>query len=428
MGMTMAERLFSRKNKAGVPVRAGEIVDAKIDGAMLCLPFDAVHRHMVDMGMPEGLPRVWDRGKVYYIMDHFQPPPNRKTAERNRIGREVAQRLKLKYFYDALPAVGHQCLCEFGHVRPGELIPGIDSHSTLYGALNAGGTGLGEADMAYALVFGELWFQVPHSIKIELLGKARGYPFAKDIALYLAGTYGDDFAQYKSIEFTGPAADGMFLSDRMCLADHAVEVGAKFGLFRADGKVIEYVKSRTDLPFETLEADPDAEYERVIKVNVEGLDFYVAKPHGFGEAVPVGEVSDARIDQAVIGSCANGRFEDIEVAARILKGNKVSPHVRFLIQPASWAVYRECLHAGLIPVILDAGAQFLEPGCGVCQPMKGYLTAGEVCITSTTRNYKGRLGSTDAFVYLGGPATVAVSAVAGEIMSPQEVLDELFVG
>ena len=217
----------------------------------------------------------------------------------------------------------------------------------------------------------------------------------------------------------------MFLSDRMCLADHAVELGGKFGFFRADEKVIEYVESRTDRPFEKLDADADAEYERVIEVDVDGLDFYVAKPHGFGEAVPVREASGIKIDQAVIGSCANGRFEDIAVAARILENKKVPPHVRFLIQPASWQVYRECLDAGLIPVILDAGAQLLEPGCGVCQPVKGYLTAGEVCITSTTRNFKGRLGSTKAFVYLAGPATVAASALAGQIVSPQEVLNEL---
>lgn len=424
MGMTMVEKVFSRKNVAGVPVKVGEIVDATLDGAMLCLPFDRVHWHMVDAGMPEGLPRVWDTEKVYYIMDHFQPAPNLSIARRNEVGRESARRLKLKYFYDSVPGVGHQCMCDFGHVRPGELIPGIDSHSTLYGALNACGTGIGEADMAYALVFGELWFQVPRTIKIELVGKSRDYPFAKDIALFLAGTYGDDFAQYRSLEFTGSVADGMTLADRMCLAAHAVELGAKFGLFRADGRVIEYVKARTDRPFEILEADPDAEYEQVIQVDVDDMDFYVARPHSFGHAVPVHDVEGVRIDQAIIGSCANGRFEDIEIAARILKRRKVAPHVRFLLQPASWHVYRKCLDAGLIGVILDAGAQFLEPGCGVCQPMKGCLSEGETCITSTTRNYKGRLGSADALVYLAGPATVAASAIAGRIASPREALNE----
>jgi 3-isopropylmalate/(R)-2-methylmalate dehydratase large subunit len=424
MGMTMAERLFSRKNKNDSPVRAGDFIDARIDGAMLCLAFEAVQHQMAEWGMPGGLPRVWDKEKVYYFMDHFQPAPNEKIAEQNRTGRLAALRLGLKYFYESLPGIGHQVMCDMGHVRPGELIPGNDSHAVIYGALNAGGTGLGETDMAYALTFGELWFQVPESIKIELKGKARNYPFGKDIVLYLAGVYGDDFAQYRSIEFTGSAADGMSLSDRMCLSDHAVEVGAKFGFFRADSKTLDYVKAKTDRPFETLEADPDAVYERVIEVDVDSLDFQIAKPHQFGDVVPAGEAAGIKIDQAVIGSCANGRFEDIQIAAKILKGNKLPRHVRFLIQPASWTVYRQCLDANIIPDILDAGARLLEPGCGICQPMKGYLSQGEVCITTGTRNYKGRLGSTGAFVYLAGPATVAASALAGEIVSPREVLND----
>ncbi len=422
MGMTMVEKLFSRKNTAGRTVRAGEFVDARIDGAMLGIPFDLVHHHLVKAGMPEGLPRVWDVEKVYYIMDHFQPAPNSNFAARNKTGRDMARRLGLKYFHDSQCAVGHQVMCDNGYVRPGELIPGIDSHSTMYGGLNAAGTGLGEADMAYALLFGELWFQVPETVKIILHGSARAYPFAKDIILHLAGKYGDDFAQYRSIEFTGPVADGMTLSDRLCMADHAVEVGAKFGLFRADGKVIEYVTARTDRPFEPVDADADAAYERVIEVDVDRLDFQIAKPHQFGNVSPVSDVKGVALDQAVIGSCANGRYEDIKIAADIVRGKKIHPRVRFLIQPASWAVYRQCLEGGLIPELLDAGAQFLEPGCGSCQPMKGVLAPGEVCITSTTRNYKGRLGSSEAFVYLGGPATVAASALAGEIISPKEAL------
>jgi 3-isopropylmalate/(R)-2-methylmalate dehydratase large subunit len=424
MGMTMAERLFSRKDKTGNAVNAGDFIDARIDRVMVCLAFDEIHTHMLNTGMAGGLPRIWDKDKVCYLMDHFQPAPNTDVANRNRIGRNMARKLGFKHFFDSLPAVGHQVMCEKGFVRPGELILGNDSHSTLYGALNAGGTGLGEADIAYALTFGELWFQVPETIKIELKGKARPYPFAKDIILHLAGQYGDDFAQYRSIEFTGSAAEGMSLSDRMCMADHAVEVGAKFGLFRADEKVLKYVTARTEHPFEPLEADPDAVYERVIEVDVDSLDFVVAKPHNFDNVVQVREAAGVKIDQAVIGSCANGRFEDILTAAKILKGKKLPSHVRFLIQPASWDVYRQCLESGIIPDILDAGAHLLNPGCGVCQPVLGVLSTGEVCITAATRNYKGRLGSTEAFVYLAGPATVAASALAGEIVDPREVLHE----
>lgn len=426
MGMTMAEQLFSRNNKTGNAVYAGDIIDAKIDGVMVCLALDEIEKHMYNTGMPEGLPRVWDRDKVYYIMDHFQPAPNVEVAERNRIGREMARRLEFKHFFDSHPAVGHQVMCDKGFVRPGELIIGNDSHSTIYGALNAGGTGLGEADIAYAMTFGELWFQVPETIKIELKGRARPYPFGKDIILYLAGKYGDDFAQYRSLEFTGSAADGMAISDRMCMADHGVEVGAKFGFFRADDKVMEYVSARTKQAFKPLEADSDAKYEKIIEVDVDNLDFVVAKPHNFDKVVPVKETAGVKIDQAVIGSCANGRYEDILAAAKILKGKKLPSHVRFLIQPASWDVYRQCLNSGIIPDLLDAGAQVLNPGCGVCQPVLGVLSKGEVCITSATRNYKGRLGSTDAFVYLAGPATVAASALAGEIVDPKEVLHECY--
>lgn len=426
MGLTMAEKMFSRKNTAEHEVRAGDLVTARIDGAMLFMPFDSVHHHMVKAGMTEGLPRVWDKEKVYYIMDHFQPAQNSHIAERNKVGREMARRLGLKYFHDSMPTVGHQTACDEGYVRPGELIVGIDSHSTIYGAFNAAGTGIGEADMAYALTFGELWFQVPQSIRIELTGSVRRYPFAKDIILYLAGRYGDDFAQYRSVEFAGPVADRMPIGDRMCLSTQIVDVGGKFGLFTINDEVRQYVEAKTARPFEPVAADADASYERVIEVDVDALDFQVARPHRFGNACPVGEASGVRIDQAVIGACSNGRFDDISLAARMLAGKRIAPHVRFLIQPASWEVYRQCLQAGIIPTILDSGAYFLEPGCGTCQPMKGCLSAGEVCITSTTRNYKGRMGSTDANIYLAGPATVAASAIAGEIVSPKEALDELF--
>lgn len=426
MGQTIAEKIFSRNHITGQMVQAGQMVTAKIDGAMLFLPFDAIHHHMVKAGMSEGLPRVWDKEKVYYVMDHFQPAQNLQIAERNKVGREMAKRLGLKYVYDSIPAVGHQVICDKGYARPGELIVGIDSHSTIYGALNAAGTGIGEADMAYALTFGELWFQVPYSIKVNLHGKNRPYHMAKEIFLFLADQYGDDFAQYRSVEFAGEGADHMPLSDRLCLAAQMVDLGAKFAVFNWNEEVEQYVRLRTDRPFAPVAADADAVYERVIDVDLEELDFYVAKPHRVGNVARAEEVRGTRIDQAVIGGCSNGRFEDLELAAKILKNRQVASWVRLFVQPASWDVYRQCGKAGIIDTILDSGGFFLEPGCGSCQPMKGCLAAGEVCITSTTRNYKGRMGSTEAFIYLGGPATVAASALKGEIVSPKEVLDELF--
>ena len=423
--MNMAEVLFSRKNKENKSVQAGDIIEAIIDGVMLCIPFSRVQEVLIEYGITNGLSRIWDREKVYYFQDHYQPPPNSQVAEQNRIGREIARKLNFKYFYDTVCGIGHQQMLDLGFVRPGELIVGIDSHSIVYGALNAGGTGIGETDVAYALTFGELWFQVPQSIKIILNGRARNYPFSKDIILYIAGRYGDDFAQYKSLEFTGAVAQEMNLSDRMCLSAHAVEVGAKFGFFQADQKTIDYVKSKSDNPFEIIEPEKDAQYEQIIEVDVDNMDFYIAKPHHFGNTVPVNEVAGTHIDQAVIGSCANGRLEDIEIAARIVEGKKIAPHVRFLISPASWDIYRKCMNLGLITTLLDAGVQFLEPGCGVCQPMKGVLSKNEVAITSTTRNYQGRFGNTEAYIYLAGPATVAASALAGRITNPKEVLNEL---
>ncbi len=424
--MTVAEKLFTKKNVQGRPVRAGDFVDAEIDGIMTNragLP--GIDRHVRDSGVLPGLPRVWNRERVYVMSDHFQPPPNVAVAESNKIQRVLVKRLNLKHFYDTEPGICHQMMCDYGHVRPGELIIGTDSHAVLYGALNAGGTGMGEADTAYALVFGELWFQVPPSIKITLNGKVPNYPVAKDVILYLAGQYGDDFAQYKAIEYTGQAAQELSIDGRMCLADHAVEVGGKFGFFQCDQKTVDYVKSKTSLPYEPIEADSDARYEREIAVDVGEIGFQVAKPHRFGNVAPVADARGTRIDQAVIGACSNGRFEDIEVAARMLKGRKVSSDVRFIISPGSWTVYRQVLDAGLIPILLDGGALFIEPGCSLCQGLQGYLADDEVCITAITRNYEGRLGSPKAEVYLGGPATVAAAAIAGQIVDPREVLNDL---
>ena len=425
MRQTMVEKMFSMKNIDGKAVKAGDLISARIDGAVLLLPADSIDQHLKDAGIEGGLPWVWDKEKVYYVMDHFQPAVNSFIASRNKAGREMARRLGLKHFYDSMPAVGHQVVCEKGFIKPGELVIGIDSHATLYGALNCFGTGIGEADMAYALMFGELWFQVPGTIKIILEGKRRPYPFSKDILLYLAGRYGDDFAQYKALEFSGEYVRGMSMDERFCLSCQSVDVGAKFGLFSFDGKTEEFLDARNVAGFKPVEADEGAEYDQIIRLNVDEIPFIVSKPHRLCNADDVRNVSGVKIDQAVIGACSNGRYEDIEIAARIIKGRHINPDVRFLIQPASWDVYRRCMEEGLITDILDAGGFFLEPGCGSCQPLKGCLAEGEVCITSTTRNYKGRMGSTDASIYLGGPATVAVSALNGVISDPTEVLNEL---
>jgi 3-isopropylmalate/(R)-2-methylmalate dehydratase large subunit len=290
-----------------------------------------------------------------------------------------------------------------------------------YGALNTGGTGITRADMLYALLFGELWFQVPETIRIVLNGKQPNYPIAKDIILTLAGRCGDDFAGNKSIEYVGDLVPQLSIDSRMCLSAHGVEVGAKFAMFDADAKTHDYLRGRTDKAYEPITADADAAYEREIVIDVDDMPFVVAKPHQFGNVVPVTEIKGVRVNQAQIGSCANGRFEDIEIAARVLRGKKVAKGVRLIVSPASQKVYLECLKAGLIEHLIEAGAQVITPGCGICQPRVAFLSDGEVCITATTRNFKGRKGSQKADIYLGGPLTVAAAALTGEIADPKEV-------
>jgi 3-isopropylmalate/(R)-2-methylmalate dehydratase large subunit len=422
MPQTVAEKLFSLHNLAGEPVHAGDILEARIDGAMVHYHAnEPMHELAVQAGFKEGLPRVWDTSRVYVLLDHHQPTLSQKQADENALIRREVARLGIECFHDSEPGIAHQMMADYGLARPGELIVGNDSHTISYGALNAGATGITRADMLYVLLFGELWFQVPQSIRVVLNGRARGYTIAKDIILYLAGRYGDDFAGNMSIEYDGTLVPELSIDSRMCLSAHGVEVGAKLAMFACDETTRAFLGARTDKPYEPIAADPGAHYEREIVVDVDAMPFVVAKPHQFGNVAPVEDVAGRPIQQAIIGSCANGRFEDIEIAARVLRGRKVAKGVRFLISPASQQVYLQCVKEGLIETLLEAGAQIVTPGCGVCQPKVGFLSAGEACITATTRNFKGRKGSLEADIYLAGPLTVAAAAVAGEIVHPREV-------
>jgi 3-isopropylmalate/(R)-2-methylmalate dehydratase large subunit len=424
MAQTMAEKLFSGHDLAGKPVRAGDIIEARIDGAMVHYhASEPMHDLALQAGFKDGLPRVWDPERIFVLVDHHQPTLSQKQADDNALIRREVERLGIRCFHDSEPGIAHQMMADYGLMRPGELVVGNDSHTISYGALNAGGTGITRADMFYVLLFGELWFQVPQSIKVVLNGQRPNYPIAKDIILYLAGRYGDDFAGNMSIEYGGSLVPQLSIDSRMCLAAHGVEVGAKLAMFPFDEKTREFLRGRTDKRYEPIAADPDAEYEKEIVLDIDDMPFVVAKPHQFGNVAPVDEVAGRRIQQAIIGSCANGRFEDIEIAARVLKGRKVAKGVRFLISPASQQVYLQCVKAGLVETLLEAGAQVVTPGCGVCQPKVGFLSDGEVCITATTRNFKGRKGSLKADIYLAGPLTVAAAAVAGEIVNPKEVFD-----
>jgi 3-isopropylmalate/(R)-2-methylmalate dehydratase large subunit len=425
--MTMAEKLFSRHNLDGKPVQEGDILTAKIDGVMVHYH---AHEPMLDAaeqaGFPDGrLPKVFDPEKIFVLLDHHQPALSQSLADTNARVRSEVERLGIKTFHDSEPGIAHQMMADYGLMRPGELVVGNDSHTISYGAINCGGLGITRADTFYSLLFGELWFQVPPSLKITLNGKQPKYPIAKDIILYLAGKYGDDLAGNMSIEYGGALVPQLSIDSRMCLSAHGVELGAKLALFPFDEKTKEFVASRTDKPFEPIAADQGAKYEKEIVLDVDEMPFMVAKPHQFGNVVPVSESAGVKINQAQIGSCANGRFEDIEIAARVLEGRKVAKGVRFMISPASQAVYLQCLKAGLIEKLVAAGAHVITPGCGICQPKVGFLSDREVCITATTRNFKGRKGSMFADIYLGGPLTVAAAAVAGEIADPREVFSGL---
>src|SRR5688572_12622241 len=425
MGQTIAEKILSRHNLAGKPVKAGDFLGARVDGAMCHYQFMDVLRLGVEAGLPHGIPRIWDPERFYLLVDHHQPALAQSYADENVLIRKEAERLGVKYYHDAEPGIAHQMMPDYGYVRPGELVVGNDSHTIAYGALNAGSTGMTRADMLHVLVFGEVWFQVPHTVRVVLKGRQPNYPIAKDIILHLAGQYGDEFAQGMAIEFDGPLVPEMPIDSRMCLATHGVEVAAKFAFFPFDGKTREYLRTRTDKPYEPVAADDDAVYAKTIELDVDEMPFAIAKPHNFGNWSPVDEVAGIKVDQALIGSCSNGRYDDIEIAARVLKGRKVAKGVRFVLSPASQQVYLEGMKAGLIQQLIESGAHVVKPGCGVCQPMVAYVSDGAVCITATTRNFKGRKGSLDAQLYLGGPLTVAAAAVAGRIVNPKEVFDEI---
>jgi len=426
MAQTMAEKLLSQHNLAGKAVRSGDFLEARIDGAMCHYHAGEPMRDMaIEAGFKDGLPRVWDREKIYVLLDHHQPTLTQKLADENAVIRKEVERLGIQCFHDSEPGIAHQMMLDYGLVRPGELVVGNDSHTLGYGSVNAGATGITRADMFYVLLYGELWFQVPHSVKVVLEGRQPNYPISKDIVLTLAGKYGEDFAQSMSIEYSGSLVPQLSIDSRTCLSTHGVELGAKFAMFQADESTHAFVKARTGKAYEPLVPDAGADYEKEIRLNVDEMPFVVAKPHQFGNVAPVDEVKGVRIQQAQIGSCANGRYEDIEIAARMLEKHKVAKGVRFIISPASQQVYLQCLKAGLIEKLIEGGAQVITPGCGVCQPRVGFLSDGEVCITATTRNFKGRKGSTKADIYLGGPLTVTAAAVAGEIVNPREVFSGL---
>jgi len=419
--MNIAEKILA-KASGKARVSPNEIVTAKIDMAMMPENFRLLATILETAGIPYDAFRIWDPDRFVVIIDHRVPPYSLATAENHKIIRSLARRLQVKYFYDVFPGICHQVMVEKGYVLPGSLIVGADSHTTTYGALNAAATGIGASEMAFVIYTGELWFKVPETLKIDVMGPLGEGVFSKDVILFLAGHYGTDLAQYKAIEWTGSGVEEMSLSARLTMSNMSVELGAKFGLFLADDKTVEYVKARTNRPFEIVKPDADAQYCEKLTVDGKNLEPQIALPHSVANVKKVAEIQDVKVDQAVIASCCHGRIEDLEIAARILKGKRVHPRVRFYVAPASWDEYRAAMEKGILGSLMDAGAMIGNPSCGFCTGFQGVLAKGERCIAAVPRNFKGRMGSPEAEVFLASPATVAASSITGKITDPREVI------
>ncbi len=414
--MTLAERILARA--AGrESVAAGEFVMAELDLALL---HDIFAAQVFDLLGEVGVERLSDPDRTVVVVDHLVPAPTAAAAAVHARIRRHVSRLGVTAFYDAGRGICHQLLPEQGHIRPGSLVVGTDSHTTTYGALGAGGTGVGTSDMAYALATGRLWFRVPETIRFDLSGRLQRGVSWKDVILHLAGRFGADGAQYRAVEFAGPAASGADMASRLTVSNMALEMGAKFGLFAADEVTDAYLRDHGADGAEPFGPDPDAAYEAVHAVPLSGLEPQVALPHEVDNVLPVGEVEGTPIDQAFIGSCTNGRIEDLRAAADVLAGSRIAPSVRLLVAPASQGVMVEALDTGVVATLVEAGASMLAPGCGPCfGGHGGLLGPGERCIGTHNRNFTGRMGSAEAEIFLASPATVAASALAGHIADPR---------
>ena len=415
-GMTMAEKVLAAA--AGrKEVRPGQFVVAKIDRLMITECFPLVYKNLEQLDIQ----KLANPDIVTIALDHEAPASTIQSATGQAQSRAYAEKLGIRSLFDVGQGIGHELVIEHGLCRPGHLALATDSHASMYGAAGAAGCGIGFTEGAWVLATGTLWFRVPESIQVELQGKLARFVTPKDIALYLAAQYGTDFASYQSIEFTGEAARAMSMSERMTLSNMGVELGAKFAFFASDETTKAYYAQRS-IPCEAFDADEDAAYARKIVVDCARLEPQVALPGDVGNGVGVSQVAGTKVNQVFLGSCVNGRSDDLRLAARLLKGRHVAQGTRLLINPASAAVYRELLHDGTIETLSEAGAVISPPGCGPCLGGHlGLLAPGERCLSTGNRNFKGRMGSPEAFIYLASPAVAAATAVSGCIANPMEV-------
>jgi len=416
MPQTFAEKIFSRK--MGRPVAAGEIVVPRPDRLLSHDNTAAIAKTFAKMGAAA----VVDPGRLVVVLDHCVPAATEKYAQNHKEVREFVARYGVEHFFDAGEGICHQVFAEQGFALPGELALGSDSHTTSYGALGAFAAGIGRSEMAACWAVGGVWLMCPASMKITVSGAFPADVYAKDLILYIIGEIGADGALYKSVEFGGPAVGEMSASSRMTLCNMAAEMGAKNAWVAPDGVTRQYLKGRARAPYEEVFADAGAVYEKALSYDVSCLEPQVAAPHNVDNVKPASAFADVRVDQVVLGTCTNGRVDDLVVAADVLRNRKVAPGVRVLVFPASRAVYLEAMGIGALATLAQAGCIIMNPGCGPCLGAhEGILAAGEVCLSTANRNFQGRMGSTEASIYLCSPATAAASALTGRITDPRTI-------
>ena len=421
--MNITEKILA-KASGKTTVQPGEIVDSNVDMIMV---HDLTGPLAVEAFKKIGIERVWNSQKVVVILDHQVPAESIKAAELHKTMRQFAKEQKLRIYDVGQGGICHQVMPEKGHVVPGTVIVGADSHTCTYGAFGAFATGIGSTEAAAVFATGKIWFKVPKTIKITVKGKLLKYVTAKDIVLSIIGKLGVDGAIYKSVEFLGPTIRKMRIAGRMTICNMAVEMGAKNGIVEPDETTRKFLQSRVkNLPdFEALKSDKDSNYDLTIEVNVSKLEPQVACPSSVDNVKPVSEVGNVPVEQAFIGSCTNGRIEDLRLAAEVMKGKKVKEGVRTLVIPASMEVYKQSLIEGLTEIFTEAGALVCGSACGPCLGGHiGLLASGETCVSTSNRNFIGRMGSKEASVYLASPATVAASAIKGKITDPRTLEGE----
>lgn len=417
MGMTMTQKILAAH--AGLDsVKAGQLIEAKLD---LVLGNDITSPVAIKEFARFNCDKVFDRDKIALVPDHFTPNKDIKAAEQCKLIREFAGKMNItNYFEIGEVGIEHALLPEKGLVVAGDAVIGADSHTCTYGALGAFSTGVGSTDMAAAMATGKAWFKVPSALKFNLTGKLNGYASGKDVILHIIGMIGVDGALYKSMEFSGEGLKSLSMDDRLCMANMAIEAGGKNGIFDVDDKTIEYIKEHSTKKYTVYKADDDAEYEKVYDVDLSKIRPTVSFPHLPDNTRTIDEVGDVKIDQVVIGSCTNGRIEDLRVAASILKGRHVAKGVRCIIIPGTQKIYLQAIHEGLVDIFINAGAIFSMPTCGPCLGgHMGILAKGERAVSTTNRNFVGRMGHPESEVYLASPAVAAASAVAGKIQNPE---------